>query len=71
MADYKNSVKLGVHDIISDDDVIRNIPDRDGYVESSSELSKYAGEEPGFIAIQYGFKHMWQLKPDHTWEQVF
>ena len=71
MADLKNSIKLNVHDIISGNDVVRNVPDRSGYVTSSSELSKYVNEDPGFIAIQYGFKHMWQLKPNRSWEQVF
>lgn len=71
MAELKSSVKLDTYDIIQDDHVIRNVPARSGFVSSSSELSKYANEYPGFTAIQYGYKHMWQLKPNGEWESIY
>lgn len=46
------------------------IPSRWGYVESEDDLDTYAGERPGFLAIEYGMAHMWQLGADGEWVAV-
>lgn len=66
----RTSIKLGVHDIIMNNEILRNIPSKMGYVTSQAELANYVNEDPGYMAIQYGLKHMWQLKPDKTWEPI-
>lgn len=58
------------HDAIVGNELWKGIPDKTVYVNSSSELTNYAGYQAGTVAIQYGFKGMWQLKPDGTWVSV-
>ena len=54
-----------------DGKIVRNAPDNTVYVTGESQLSAFAGETPGTLAIQYGSAHAWQLKPDGTWEALF
>ena len=63
---------FGLHDAVIDGIINRDIPSRTVYVADETERDAYfANEKPGTIAIQYGFKAMWQLKNDGTWETVF
>jgi hypothetical protein len=40
------------------------------FVSSEDELEDYAGEAPGTMVAEYGFGHMWQLKPDGSWVTI-
>lgn len=71
MENFGTGFKLGTHDVIENNEVVKNVPSKTGYVSGSSELSKYVNEDPGYIAIQYGMVHAWQLKPDKSWEPIF
>ena len=70
----KNSMKamtLGVHSAVVNGMIDNDIPSRVVFVSSETELELVAYYEPvGTIAIQFGFKNIWQLKPDKTWELV-
>ena len=64
---FPKTYQTGTHSIIKDGNVINGVPDETVYVSSDSELSKYAEKPAGTVAIQYGFKAMWQKQPDGTW----
>lgn len=56
-----------MYDAVADGVLYRGIPFRTGFVADEDELEKYENEHPGFIAIQYGFVHMWQLDDNGEW----
>lgn len=56
-----------MYDAVADGVMYRGIPFRTGFVADEDELEKYENEHPGFIAIQYGFVHMWQLDDNGEW----
>lgn len=72
MADEFTGLKtVGSHGAYLEGEIISNIPDKAVYINSSSDLPALVNELPvGAIAIQYGFVHAWQLKPDKTWATV-
>ena len=72
MADEFTGLKtVGSHGAYLEGELISNIPDKAVYVNSSSDLPALVNELPvGSLAIQYGFVHAWQLKPDKTWATV-
>jgi hypothetical protein len=58
------------HDAIVGNQLLKGVPDTTIYVQSESELSNFTEYPVGTFAIQYGFKGMWQLKPDKSWVSV-
>ena len=61
----------GMHDAVINGEMKFNIVSRVVFVSSENELAIVTDEEPaGTMAIQFGLKKMWQLKPDKTWEPV-
>lgn len=56
-----------MYDAVADGVMYRGIPFRTGFVADEDELEKFENEHPGFIAIQYGFVHMWQLDDSGEW----
>lgn len=56
-----------MYDAVVDGVIYRGIPSRTGYVADESELTAFEDEHPGFIAIEYGFAHIWQLDGDGYW----
>lgn len=72
IAPYLSRVlNFGSHDALIDGNVIKDIQTRLVLVASQAELASFADKEPiGTIAVQYGFKKLWQLKPDRTWEAM-
>lgn len=65
------AINLGAHDALIDGDVVKDIQTRLVLVASQAELASFTDKEPiGTIAVQYGFKKLWQLKPDRTWEAM-
>ena len=72
MADEFTGLKtVGSHGAYLEGELISNIPDEAVYVDNSSDLSALVDKLPvGALAIQYGFVHAWQLKPDKTWATV-
>lgn len=59
-----------MYDAVVDGVIYRGIPSRTGYVAGESELTAFEDEHPGFIAIEYGFAHMWQLGADGNWVEI-
>lgn len=65
------TLDYGAHDALVNGGVKRDIQSRLVLVSSQSELASFTDIEPiGTIAVQYGFKKLWQLKPDKTWEAI-
>lgn len=62
--------ETGFHSVIEDGVVVNGIPDEMVYVTQESELASFAGKPAGTFAATYGFKKMWQKKPDGTWESM-
>ena len=60
----------GMHDAIIGNEIVRDIPSKVVYVSAESELSNFADEPAGTVAVQYGFAAIWQKKPDGTWATV-
>lgn len=61
---------FGMHDAVTDNGIMRDVPSRLAYVRSEDDLDLLTDEKPGTIAAQYGFKHMWQLDDDGTWQPM-
>ena len=61
---------IGTHGAVVDGEVQHNIPDHSVYVNSESDLAGLTELPAGTFAIQYGFTHVWQLKPDGTWVEI-
>ena len=72
MSNGFNGLKtVGSHSAFIQGEIINNIPDEAVYVNDSSELISLTNKLPiGALAIQYGFIHAWQLKPDKTWVTI-
>lgn len=69
--EFEGLKTVGSHGALIDGEVVSNLPDSAVYVNSSDDLAGLANSLPiGALAIQYGFVHIWQLKPDRTWIQV-
>ena len=70
MAYIHGTEKLSTHSILVDGEIVGNVPDSSIYVSSESELANATDMPVGTFDIQYGFTHLWQLKPDKTWVEI-
>ena len=57
----------GVHDIVSGDQIIRNLPNRIVFVNNASQVEMLNNEPVGTFAATYGFKQMWQYDGNLNW----
>lgn len=60
----------GNTDYVQDGVVYKNAPTKAILVTAQSDLANLTGYEPGSIAYTAGFKAMWQLSADGTWESI-
>ena len=65
-----NIFVMGTHNAVADGEIVHDLPSRVFYVNSENDLDLIEDSEPGTFAVQYGFVHMWQLKPDGDWEEI-
>ena len=69
--DYVDVVQdTGNTDYLLDGVIYKNAPTKAVMVTEESDLADLTGYDPGSVAYTAGFKAMWQLSADGTWESI-
>ena len=68
---YPRILQWSVHDVIQNEEIVRDIRSKMVYVSDYSELAHFTDEPIGTFAATYGLTALYQLKPDRTWATIF